>query len=410
MRMEKEMESEALASLVGAASVNLVSFLLDLGISFSSENNRERLLEKIVDQSLILTNADGCTLYLLGDDGKLHFTISKNNSLRTSLVEEPGKEIKFPPVPMDPAFVSAYVAINKRTVNVPDVYASREFDFTGPKKYDRLNGYHSVSMLVAPLMTQSDEVIGVLQLLNSIDPVTGAVVPFDAKYELLIQSLASYAAIAIWNTRLVEETRRKASMLKEANMDAIFSLAMAAEAKDDDTGEHVRRIQMYSTLLAHKAGLGDDGAEEIGYSSIMHDVGKISVPDGILKKPGKLTDQEYEIMKAHTFNGAQILPQKPFFTSARRIAHSHHERWDGRGYPDNLMGEDIPLEARIVAIADVFDALTSKRPYKEPWPFDRAMAEISANSGAQFDPSLVRDWESLYRTGALHKVHRDWSG
>ena len=305
---------------------------------------------------------------------------------------------------MDPSFVSAYVAIHNKLVNVPDVYESKEFDFTGPKKYDEMNDYRSISMLVSPLTNHEGEVIGVMQMLNAKDPANGNVSAFNEKYEIFIRSLSNYAAMAITKVRLVEETRQKAIMLKEANLDAIYSLAVAAEAKDEDTGEHVRRIQKYSTALAKKINFSDEEADEIGYSSIMHDVGKISVPDVVLKKPGGLTDEEFEVIKDHTRNGPRILSPKPLFEKARNIAKHHHEKWDGNGYPDGLSQNDIPIEARIVAVVDVYDALTSKRVYKKSWTSDEAMAELKKCSGSHFDPALVEAWEQLHQSGEVQRM------
>jgi HD-GYP domain-containing protein (c-di-GMP phosphodiesterase class II) len=394
---------------MGRADSELVSFFLELGISLSSEMNIYRLLEKIVNESIDLTNSDGCTLYLLEGDGALHFSISRNISLGISESRELGGEDAFPPVPMDPSFVSAYVAINKKLVNVTDVYKSTEFDFRGPKQYDLMNNYRSISMLVSPLLNHEGDVIGVLQLLNAKDMETGEVIPFNAGYEMVIKSLSSFAAFAISNTRLVEEIHLRADKLKEANLDAIYALAMAAETKDADTGDHVRRIQLYSIALSKEIGLSDERADEIGYSSIMHDVGKISVPDSILKKPGKLTKEEFDIMKQHPIAGAKILPDSFFFHTAKTIARGHHEKWDGRGYPDGLVGEKIPMEARIVAIADVFDALVNKRCYKDGWTMDQAIDEMIRCAGTHFDPELIEAWNELYKEGKLKKIHDVWS-
>ncbi len=400
--------SSDLSALIGGENVSLVQFLLDLGISLSSESNPDRLLEKIVDESITLTNADGCTLYLSDDSGSLHFTISKNISMKICLGGVTGDPVSMPPVPRDPSFVSAYAAINKKIVNVPDVYKSTEFDFTGPKKYDEENCYCTKSMLVAPLTNYEGEVLGVMQLVNAKDPETNQVIAFDKKFDTLVHSLASFAAVAISNVRMIGEIRRRVAMLREANLDAIYSLAMAAEAKDDDTGDHVRRIQLYSIALAKKAGFTDEKADEIGYSSIMHDVGKISVPDMVLKKPGKLTDGEFDVMKAHTEAGSKILPATSFFVVARDIARHHHERWDGNGYPDGLKRGKIPIEARIVAITDVFDALTHKRAYKKAWTFEEAITEMKRCSGTHFDPRLMEIWEELYTSGELNRIFDSW--
>lgn len=198
------------------------------------------------------------------------------------------------------------------------------------------------------------------------------------------------------NEDLEQRVRQRTRELHEANLDSIFMLAVAAEAKDEDTGRHVRRIEAYAQLLGMELGLPSADCEEIGYSSILHDIGKIHIPDQILKKPGPLTPEERTICQQHTVLGERILSDKPFFLRARRIARWHHENWDGSGYPDGLSGYAIPLEARIVHLADVYDALTSPRVYKAAWsPFD-AYAVIAESEGRMFDPQIVKAFRSLW--------------
>jgi response regulator RpfG family c-di-GMP phosphodiesterase len=384
-----------------------VKLVLDLGASLAAERRLDTLLEKIVDHSRLVTNADGCTLYLKESDGRLGFCINKNHSLNISLVGTSENLTLFPPIPMDPTFVSAYASMHNKTINIQDVYTCADFDFTGPKRFDEKNGYTTRSMLVSPLSTREGEVVGVIQIVNAQDRRTGKPIPFDPHYEFLINSLSNYAAIAIHNLRLTEKARQSTVLLKEANRDAIFSLAMAAETKDDDTGDHIRRIQSYVAALALRVGLSREDVELVSLSSIMHDVGKISVPDDILKKPGKLTDEEMDVMRLHTKHGMSILPNKAFFEMARAITKHHHERWDGTGYPDKLAGDNIPFAARMVAIADVFDALTSHRPYKQAWPFEKAIEVMKQGAGTQFDPKLVKMWLELYEEGTLLKIRNE---
>ena len=216
------------------------------------------------------------------------------------------------------------------------------------------------------------------------------------------------STLARFNETLERRVKERTIELKNANMDAIFSLATAAEAKDTDTAVHINRIQSYSHALALKLGMRHDEAEEIGYSSIMHDVGKIAIPDQILKKDGTLTQEEFDIMKTHTIQGEKILSDRPFFAVARRIARAHHEKWDGSGYPDGISGKQIPIAARIVAVADVFDALTSSRPYKEAWSIERAMEEILRLSGSHFDPLLAKAWAEMFGSGLIARIYGSW--
>lgn len=204
--------------------------------------------------------------------------------------------------------------------------------------------------------------------------------------------------------KLEERVRRRTAELNEANMDAIYMLAVAAEAKDYDTGAHVLRIQRYSHALSAAIGLGEADAEEIGYSSILHDVGKLHVRDLILNKPGPLDDEERREMEQHTIVGERILSSRPFFRRARLIARSHHENWDGTGYPDGLRGESIPIEARIVHVADVYDALTTARAYKDAWDVTSAMRLIRESAGRLFDPAVALSLGQLHDSGELRAL------
>lgn len=179
--------------------------------------------------------------------------------------------------------------------------------------------------------------------------------------------------------------------LKESYLDTIHRLVLAAEYKDEDTGNHIVRMGRYSSYLAEALILSDKEVQNILYAAPMHDVGKIGIADSILVKPGKLTEEEFEVMKTHTVIGAKLLAnsRSEILQMAEQIALSHHERWDGTGYPQGLARNKIPLVGRIVSIADVFDALTSKRPYKDPFPVEEAIDIIEKERGKHFDPQLV---------------------
>ncbi|NLG19496.1 MAG: HD domain-containing protein [Fibrobacter sp.] len=179
--------------------------------------------------------------------------------------------------------------------------------------------------------------------------------------------------------------------LQDAYRDTIYRLVLASEYKDNDTGNHISRIGQYCMLLAEKLGLSSQDIENIGLSSPMHDVGKIGIPDSIILKNGMLTENEFAIIKTHTTIGGAILDNSKaaVLQNARMIALSHHEHWDGSGYPEGLSGENIPLHARIVALSDTFDALTSKRPYKAPYPIEVACDIIKKERGRHFDPDVV---------------------
>jgi len=197
--------------------------------------------------------------------------------------------------------------------------------------------------------------------------------------------------------------------LKHAYLDTVNRLALAAEYKDEDTADHLMRISRYSALVARGMGLPAAEVENIGYAAPMHDIGKIGIPDSILQKKGRLTRDEFTIVQSHTTIGAAILADSR--SEILRIAHdtalSHHERWDGTGYPRGLAGQQIPLPGRIVCIADVFDALTMSRPYKDPYPLDVALTIIEHERGRQFDPDVTDVF--VAHIDAIVEIHREIS-
>ncbi|MFD2647467.1 HD domain-containing phosphohydrolase [Devosia albogilva] len=190
---------------------------------------------------------------------------------------------------------------------------------------------------------------------------------------------------------LAREVERATAHLLAREEEVIWRLARAIEYRDGDTGGHVSRVAQISQLIAEGIGLSPQRCRMIYLAAPLHDIGKIGIADAILSKPGKLTPEEMEIMREHVTIGARILESgtSELIRTAELIAQSHHERWDGTGYPDRLSGTDIPVEARIVALADVFDALCSERPYKRAWPIEKAFAEIVSLSGSHFDPNCV---------------------
>src|SRR4030042_1092985 len=192
-------------------------------------------------------------------------------------------------------------------------------------------------------------------------------------------------------TRRTEELKHAFERIKAASLDTIYRLSIASEYKDENTGAHIKRMTRYSAAVAKCMGLDESAIETILYAAPMHDLGKIGIPDMILMKPAKLDSMEWEIMKQHTIIGAKILKgsDAEFIKLGETIAQYHHEKWDGSGYPNSLKGIEIPIAGRIAAIADVFDALTSKRPYKEPFSVDKSLAIIREGRGSHFDPDVV---------------------
>ncbi|MEM9753985.1 MAG: HD domain-containing phosphohydrolase, partial [Planctomycetota bacterium] len=226
----------------------------------------------------------------------------------------------------------------------------------------------------------------------------GVVVFLDttAQHDLLttVAQLSDNAAtsamqIAEMNDELERRVAERTEELADANLDALTMLAVASEARDADTGAHVRRIERMARDTALALGLEQDFAQHLGRSAILHDIGKITVADDILKKPGPLTPDERTAMEQHTLAGENILGSNPYFDLARVIARAHHENFDGTGYPDALEGDDIPLPARIVHAVDVYDALRSPRIYKDPWSDRDTLALLEEQAGTAFDPQVI---------------------
>jgi len=202
---------------------------------------------------------------------------------------------------------------------------------------------------------------------------------------------------------LDSEVRKATNEIQEREYEALILLGRASEMRDTETGLHISRVAYFTRELAIGYGLDADMANLIYYGSPLHDVGKVGIPDAILLKPGRLTDSEMELMRTHTTLGFEILrnARSKYMVIGRSIALTHHERYDGGGYPRGLAGEAIPIEGRIAAVADVFDALSSPRPYKEPWPLERIVSYMKEQRGLQFDPRLIDVF--LERVDDFHK-------
>ena len=248
-----------------------------------------------------------------------------------------------------------------------------------------MDGYAVCRALKADAATASIPVIFITALNDSQDETAG----FDVGgVDYLTKPVSPPVVRARVRTHL---SLVRMDELRETRLQIVQRLGRAAEYKDNETGMHVIRMSHFSQLLALAAGCSPAWAEDLLNAAPMHDVGKIGIPDAVLRKPGPLDADEWATMRRHPEIGVEIIGEHPsgVLQLAREIALAHHEKWDGSGYPRGLAGEAIPLSARIVAIADVFDALTTRRPYKEPWPVQEAMNHIAAQAGKHFDPALV---------------------
>lgn len=464
--------------------------LNQIGTALSAERNLDRLLEMIVDQARDFTNADGGTLYIMSDDEtELQFAIVQNTSLNIRMggtggkITWPSVKLRNPDGSPNHANVSAYSAITGKVVNIADVYHAEGFNFEGTRKFDAETGYRSMSMLVVPMRNHENDIIGILQLLNAHTEMTDEVISFSIENQKMTESLASQAAIALSNNRLIHD-------LENLLESFIRTIATAIDEKSPYTGGHVRRVAELTMTIAEKindtkegtfAGIhfDEDKLKELRISAWLHDVGKITTPEFIIDKArkletiydrleaikirfeilkrdyllttikksdvkkkrncnekeidnydkyveqleadyrfieeintgstfmdekmnlrlnniaatrwnsggnfqnllyddelynlripqGTLTSEEKEIIKNHVTITHKMLSQLPFPKKLKNVAHyasAHHEKLDGTGYPLGIKDSEIPLQARIIALADIFDALTAKdRPYKK---------------------------------------------
>ncbi|MFZ2268245.1 MAG: bacteriohemerythrin [Azonexus sp.] len=231
----------------------------------------------------------------------------------------------------------------------------------------------------------------------------------DAIETEFMTDLAGALSMLVSRCIINETLRVREAELEDARTDAIRRLGAASEYRDNETGMHVMRMTHFSTAIAKAMGLSEDQRELLAICAPMHDVGKIGIPDAILLKPGRLSADEYEVMKTHTEIGSRLLNGADrLIQTAKDIAACHHERWDGEGYPAGLKAEEIPLLARICAVADVFDALTSARPYKGPWPIEEAVEWVRQQAGSHFDPQVIAAFElALPDILRIRQLYRD---
>ncbi|GAA5218289.1 two-component system response regulator [Corallincola platygyrae] len=244
---------------------------------------------------------------------------------------------------------------------------------------------HIPVIFVTAKISPEDEIRGLD--LGAVDYITKPISPPIVKARV-----KTHLALFNQNRELDRKVKAQTEVIADTRQKVIERLGRAAEYKDNETGMHVVRMSHYSRILALAAGMNEADADLLQAAAPMHDIGKIGIPDRVLQKPGKLDAEEWEIMKTHAEIGGEILgdDESELLQLAKLVALTHHEKWDGSGYPKGTSGTDIPLEGRIVAIADVFDALTSTRPYKEGWPVEKAIGLLEEEAGKHFDPKLVK--------------------
>lgn len=336
--------------------------VVEVSREISSQMVLEELLIQVMDQVTRAMQADRSSLFLYDRDKHELW----------SQVAQGEREIRF----SADLGLAGYALRTGETLNIPDAYQDARFN----QEIDRKTGYRTRSVLVMPIRRRDGETIGVIQVINRLD---GA--PFSSEDETLLSALTAQISIAIDNARLYTE-------LKEFFVSFIESLADTIDRRHELTAGHTARVRDYSLAIGRMMGLDGQQLELLNYSALLHDYGKIAISDAVLKKPGRLTDAEYAEMRTHTNHTRNLLAKirlRGRFQEIAEIACHHHEKMDGTGYPDGLRGDAIHPLSRIMAVADVFDALTSVRDYRTGMPVDKAIAILEEGKGTHFDPECV---------------------
>ena len=335
--------------------------ILDVTRRLMSVTDLDALLRLMAEATTDLLAADRATIYLVDPDrGELWSTVALGSG-----------ELRFP----IGAGISGEVARTGKTINIADAYADPRF----LRRFDAATGYRTRNLLTFPMTGQGGAVIGVFQVLNK----RGG--PFTAEDEETLASLAASAAVAVENAQLIAGQKRLWESLIE-------TLAVTIDARDQQTAGHSQRVTRYALVLGRALGLPPEELEKLRAAALLHDYGKIGVRDRFLQKPGKLDDAEFAYMKAHAEKTAEFLALLEFPRSLREvplIAAQHHERMDGKGYPKGLPEEEILLGARVIAVADVFDALTAPRYYKPAYPLEKTLEIMEGMTGAHLDPAVM---------------------
>ncbi len=348
------------------------------------------VLERILSEARSFGHSDAGTIYLLDKSNRLAFSYAQNETLFPGSAANKMIYLNST-IPLDKSSIAGYVALRKISLNIPNVYSlPNNVPYKFNSDFDKTTGYSTVSILAVPLIGINNNVIGVLQLINSLDEY-GKAQPFSSLIQAQVEQIALLAADTIERNRTATEL--------------IVRMLETSSLRDPaETAGHVMRVGSVSSELYQRwAEKRNTPTEEIRttkdtikHAAMLHDVGKVGIPDNILKKPGKLTDFEFDEMKKHTFLGATLFknPTSNLDKMALNIALHHHQKWNGKGYSGDpsieiLSGNSIPWEARITALADVYDALISKRCYKEPMTQEKALEIIVREAGQHFDPEMV---------------------
>lgn len=383
----------------------------------------DTILDKILYESRRFANADAGSIFLVEKDS-LIFSFVQNDTLFKSEGANAALYQNFG-IPISEQSIVGYVAKTRQSLAIDDAY---ELDPTLPfsfnKSFDEKSGYRTTSMLTIPLIAQESRLVGVMQLINAKNDM-GKVVPFDQEARTYIPLFCNNASVAIERGIM--------------NRELILRMMQMAELRDPtETGAHVQRVgaycaEIYGTWASRRKHSAKDikkVRDNLRLAAMLHDVGKVGIPDAILKKPGKLDDEEFAVIKTHTIHGARLFNNltSDLDRMSMEIALCHHEKWEGFGYPgvsyedvwneevkigDNpRKGEDIPLGARICAVADVYDALASPRSYKDPFPEEKCLSILESDAGTHFDPEIVEIFIEIFDVikAIKTKYTETWNG
>lgn len=358
----------------------MLRIIFDYTAQIADERNLQRVLGLMADMGRQMIQADRCTVWLIDHKRQELFTT----------VAHGAEEIR---VPLGSGFVGYSIEHGE-----PLLIEDAASDYRHNAANDRKTSYVTRTVITVPFVGNDGSILGAYQAINKQTP--GAV--FTRRDLEFLTLAASYAGKSLESVILHEE-------IVATQREILFTMGEIGESRSKETGNHVKRVAEYSYLLALGLGLSQEQAELLKMASPMHDIGKVAIPDSILQKPGKLTDEEFERMKDHTVIGYQLLNKsgRRLLRHAANIAHEHHERWDGSGYPRGLKGEAIDLFARITAVADVFDALGSARVYKAAWELERILELLRRESGRHFDPAVVDSF--MRQLPALLSVREQYS-
>jgi len=373
----KQKQTRALAELdVARQKIEDLKGLLQTSSLLNASIDSHLLLETIVSHAKKVINAQGAAL-LRYDPKKKELSYEAVETDK-GMIADSKLRIKVG------QGIAGWVAQHKVPVYVPDIEKDDRFDHMPHKDL----GLDVKSIIAVPMIAQ-DKLLGVMEAVNP------SLKRFVAEEALeLFSFFANQAAAAVSNAKLFSE-------FKQLFMNTVRSLSQALEAKDQYTSGHAQRVSLFSIVVAKEMEIPKNEIESIELSALLHDIGKIGVPEEILTKPDKVTPEEYEEIKKHPMHGFKILEPLEHLEKVLPGIKHHHERWDGKGYPDGLKGEKIPLTARIVCVVDAFDAMTSTRPYRKALPDEEALRRLKNESGTQFDPIITEALFRAYKKGLL---------